>query len=280
MAPRLRTIVGIAALVSLTPAALAQSDAPAQPESEQPDAQPAPDASPTPVLNEESPEASLPEAESLFETHIEKIGGREKVFAQKNRRIYGVFEGQPFKFAARLTTWMDAPDKMRTKISEPAGTTIEIGFDGETAWRHVAGRDAALLEGEAEDATRDAADFHGQANYKDRYISIRTIGSGELLGRSVYIVRAAWPSGKTEHVLFDRDSGLYVGVQYTIPTDDGKGRDILTIVDGYKPFGGVLYPTTITQMTTDGGVLAKYTYRDVEVDVDDGFDDYGPPSDG
>ncbi len=234
----------------------------------------------TPVLTEQSPSSELPKAEDLFELYIKNIGGHDKVFAQENRRITGVFDGAPFKFAARLTTWLEAPDKLRTKIAEPAGRVIEIGYDGEQAWRRIDGGKVVVLDGTQADSLRDAADFYGQANYKDRYVSTQTVGVGELLERTVYIVKAVWPSGTTEHVLFDRESGLYVGVQYRVPVGEGEFRDILTIVDAYKDFEGVKYPTRITQMTSDGEIQAVYDYRDVSVDVDDGFDDYAPPSDG
>ncbi|MEZ6243675.1 MAG: hypothetical protein R3B57_11615 [Phycisphaerales bacterium] len=233
----------------------------------------------TPILTEDAPKSDLPTAEDLFERHIAAAGGHDKIYAQKNRRIIGVFEGPPFKFPARLTTWLEAPDKLRSHIAEPAGRSIDIGYDGKTAWRQMEDGPVVILDESAAANLRDAADFYGQANYKNRYMSIKTIGVGQLLGRSVYIVRAVWPSGVAEQVIFDRDSGYYVGVQYSIPTKEGSEVQILTVVDAYEDFGGAKYPTKITQMTPEGKVLAKYEYRNVRVDVDDGFDDYSPPAD-
>lgn len=268
MASTLARLISLALLGSFAAGAPGQ-DAPPPPEPAQEET--------TPILTEEAPSNALPSAESLFERHIAAIGGHDAVFAQKNRRITGVFEGKPFNFPARLTTWLEAPDRLYSKISEPAGRTILIGYDGQTAWRRIDGGPVAILEGSAAANLRDAADFYGQANYKSRYASIQTIGAGQLLGRDVYIVRAVWPSGEAELVLFDKAAGFYVGVQYRIPVQEGEPLEILTVVDGYKDVGGAKYPTKITQMSTDGKVMAKYEYRDIRVDVDDGFDGYSPP---
>ncbi|MFI4898044.1 MAG: hypothetical protein ACIARR_09480, partial [Phycisphaerales bacterium JB059] len=219
-------------------------------------------------------------ADELFERHIEAIGGRDAVFAQTSRRITGIYEGPPFDFAVRLTIWQDAPDNFHLRLAEPAGASMDIGYDGETGWRYVSGSSAQALSGQDLTELRQTADFYGEANYKERYPRRQTFRQTTVADRSVYLVAVQTEDGREIVVMFDVESGLFAGTRTKFVDPAGATREMISLISEYEDAGGVLYPRRIEQLI--GGLEKRivYKYRTVEVNVDNDNHDYSMPSDG
>lgn len=222
----------------------------------------------------------LPSADELFERHIEAIGGREAVFAQTSRRISGIYEGPPFDFAVRLTIWQDAPDRFHLRLAEPAGATMDIGYDGEVGWRHVSGSSAQALTGQDLSELRQTADFYGEANYKDRYPQRQTFRKTTIADREVYLVAVKTVDEREIVVMFDVESGLFSGTRTKFVDPAGAVREMISLISEYEDAGGVLYPRRIEQLI--GGLEKRitYQYRSVELNVDNSDHDYSMPSGG
>ncbi len=231
-------------------------------------AQDSPPASEPPTEASQVDPASLPTADEIFEKHIEAIGGREAIFAQTSRRISGVYEGPPFAFPVRLTLWQDAPDRFHLRLAEPAGATMDIGYDGQTGWRQVSGSNAAEMTGQDLAELRQTADFFGESNYKQRYTTRQTVGAATLAGRSVYVVGVVTPDKRDMYVMFDMETGLFTGTRTKFVDPAGATREMISIVSEYEDAGGVLYPRRIEQLI--GGLEERitYVYRKVEVDAE------------
>lgn len=222
----------------------------------------------------------LPTADELFERHIEAIGGRDAVFAQTSRRISGIYTGPPFEFPVRLTIWQDAPNRFHLRLAEPAGATMDVGFDGKTGWRAVSGASAQKLEGQDLAELRQTADFYGEANYSVRYPERQTVGTATLGDKSVYVVAVKTIDGRELFVMFDTETGLFTGTRSKFADPSGAVREMISVISEYEDAGGVLYPRRIEQLI--GGLEKRitYEYRKVEVDVPDDGHDYSMPGDG
>lgn len=221
----------------------------------------------------------LPSPESLFEKHIEAIGGKEKMKAIKSRRIEGRFVGRPFKFAARLTMWQEYPNKFHLKLHEPAGETIEICFDGETGWERQPGLGLREIKGLRIIELRDTADFWGEANWEDRYLEMNTLAFIENFnGLTGYGVHVKALSGREKLLIFSSDTGLYVGTRtLTVHPDTGKPAEFETVLAPYKAFAGVKLPMGMIQRFYQEKATTEITYHKVEINPEEKHD-FSPPA--
>lgn len=254
------TLIGLALAWAAGPA-MAQQDAP--------DAKPA--------------EADLPSAEEIFERHVEAIGGREAVFAQKTRYIEGTYEGAPFSAKARMKVWSEAPNKLHLQIAEPLGLQLDLYYDGEVTWQSISG-EAVALTGPRRVEIIEAADFFGEANYKDRYASYEIIGTAKLGDKEYYAVKAVSHFGRTRRLFFDTETGLFSAEQspIIITGKDGKPKTVAMeiLIHDYRDVGGgVLYPSSQEQRIPgeeEGTVVMRF--QNVQIDTGEKHD-FSPPAD-
>lgn len=219
-----------------------------------------------PAAQPETQPADLPAAESLFEAYIQAIGGREKIAAHHDRTLHGIYRVYSNGDTQILTLYTQAPDKMRAVLDAPAlGSTIRC-TNGQVAWgTNVSGTPFQLPEHESKEIM-DSAFFAGEAAYKDRYESIKTVGTASFEGKPAYQVDFVTKTGLTGSVFFDVDSKLVVARQ--IKAADGKGDGTLVLVTGYKEFEGVLFPTKQQQrMGSVQNLSVEIEFRWIDVNT-------------
>lgn len=225
---------------------------------------------------------NAPTVDEIFERHIEAIGGREKVFEIKDRVINGTFEGEPFKFPARLRIVTRAPNKMIWEASEPAGLGIKIVYNGELGWRvYQVGSGKGMTEwviGPSLVDLMETADFYGEANYKERYKELELAGTADFYGTTVYVVRGIRQSGKMHLLMFSIQTGLFIGSRTAVLHADGDMRPLDVRLENYKEFGGVLYPTRMVQQFRGETGSNVFEFSRVRVNTGEEFD-WTPPVD-
>jgi|GEM_PF-1372817 len=265
-----RHLVAVIVGLALTGGAASAQDEPTQPPTGSPAGdQPAPQAaSPSP---DQTPEqGDLPSPESLFERHIEAIGGWDAIRAITNRHIKGRIRNEKQGFLARLELWAEMPNKERVLVQVPGQGELDTWYDGQVGWR-VRGDEYQLVTGDSLVDLSMTADFLGEADYAVRYAELKTIDRRDFKeGREVYRVAYKAKNGKQGIILFDTESGLIDGslTTMTLKTRDVSGQmQSILVLEDYKDFGGMLWPTKIRQVTPNGETVI--TYRTVEVNVDD-----------
>ncbi|MEL6740443.1 MAG: hypothetical protein AAFP26_07295 [Planctomycetota bacterium] len=220
--------------------------------------------------------AEMPQPEAIFERYIEVIGGRDALDALKNREIRGVYEGPPFELPARLYMYQEKPNSAHLKIEQPFGGTIEISYDGQTGWERANDGTIRALTGLRLGEFIDTADFLGEANYKNRYAKLETVGESNLFGRNVWLVAAEAPGGRTRRLAFDKETGLFSGTITPSTTAQGE-RLIVVTVDNYQDAGGVLYPTLVEQrIVGQEGVVSTFRYNSIVTNIE-GEHDFSAP---
>lgn len=257
------------------PVTAAQTE-PIQPEPSQPETVP----TEPPLVEEPATDAELPPAEEILNRFIEVIGGKEKMKEIKSLRIDGRYSGRPFKFAARLTLWKEHPNQFHLKIAEPAGETIEMAFDKGDGWERQPGLGARPIEGLRLIEMKDTADFWGEANWEERYVSTQTVGEiANFNGERAYVVHVNAVSGREKMLVFSVESGLYVGTRtLTVHPDTGEPAEYESVLGPYKEFGGVKMPMGMTQRWVNGADSVKIEYTSIEVNPEEKHD-FGPPDD-
>jgi hypothetical protein len=125
----------------------------------------------------------------IFDRYIEALGGWDALSAQKNRRIKGTFEGDPFQFKASVTIWWEADERYHLNIREPAGLYYDLFAVEGMTWSVVMNREPTPIGRVQRQEILDTAEFLGEANYKRRYSQIETMGEAKAGETPVYIVR-------------------------------------------------------------------------------------------
>jgi hypothetical protein len=241
------------------------------------------------AVAQSSPQLGTPEAsgdesvtpESIFERHIEVIGGRGAVFNIRNRVISGTYEGDPFKFPARLRIIGEAPNKMVWEAFEPAGQGVRMVYNGELGWREastgVGPTQNGWIIGPPLVDLVEAADFWGESNYKERYVELELLGTTDFYGTTCYAVRGVRREGGKNHVLmFSIQSGLFVGSRTAVLHASGESRPLDVRLENYEEFGGVLYPTRMVQQFRGDTTASVFEFSRVRVNVDEQFN-WNPP---
>ncbi|MFI4892895.1 MAG: hypothetical protein ACIAQ0_05585 [Phycisphaerales bacterium JB058] len=249
------TTIGRALMLGLAmtgQAALAQDEAPAEP---------------APATEQ----TELPSAESLFERHIEAVGGKDKVFDITTRRFTATlkfYQGgseEPAQTSIlRITA--KAPDLMIQEIITPGVSTITKYFDGDAGWVVEQGKPAVAMEVEELERFAVGARFYAEADYKNHYKGYKTVNKQEVNGDTIYIVEIEHFSGRKEALAFSDDSGLIIGVA-GMRTIQGRQFEFRRSYEDYSDFGdGVLYAKTIREVM--GGTMFEIVMTSIDTDID------------
>lgn len=215
--------------------------------------------------------AELPSAESLFQKHIEAIGGKEKIFEIKSRRMTGSLKlflaGEDTPRQTMILRIMGkAPDLFMQEVVVPGqATTVQV-FDGKAAWVVDQNGEASALEGEALDRMMMNSQFYAEADYEKRFKSMETVEQQEVEGDTIAIVKVEYHSGRSEAYLFNETSGLLVGV-IGARSIQGQTVQFRRSYEDYKDFGsGVMNPSVVREVI--GNQMYELTFSKVETGVD------------
>jgi len=217
------------------------------------------------------PEAEFPSAASLFEKHIEAIGGKEKVFGERTRMLSGTLkiyvsgEDAPRQTGImRLTA--KAPNLLIQEIVFPGQSTEQRKFDGKAGWVTKEDGTATPMGPEELERMTVAANFYAEADYEKQYKSIETVEKQEVDGDTVYVVKVTHFSGRTEAFLFSDKTGLLVGVIGTRKVGDQMGQFRRSYED-YTDFGsGILSPKIVREVV--GNLMFEMTFNKVETGIE------------
>lgn len=209
---------------------------------------------------------NLPSPESLFEKHIEAIGGRDALAKQHDRILHGIYTVLSTGETQVLTIYAEAPNHLLAELVAPALGTTTRATDGADAWGTNNTGSPFSLTGRDRDDLMDSANFLGEADYKKAYSSTQTIGKANIDGKPAWRVDFVTQSGHKGAVYFDADSGLVVARQ--LFPDEKANNNTLIVVSDYKDFNGMKLPTKQRQLVGDKLTPAvEIEFRWIEVNT-------------
>jgi len=179
-------------------------------------------------------EPQLPRAEDLFARYVRALGD---LTAVQNRLTRGVVTGRSGRGDPRsgaFELYQELPSKTEAKIdlSYPPEANRELG-----------------------------ALFFGGSKLRERYSSVKTIGSDQIRGRSAYVVEAIPTNGGLpERLYFDALSGVLLRRHHEVPTLVGVLPAEYDF-DDYRTVDGALVPFVMQWSRADYQV----THRAAEV---------------
>jgi hypothetical protein len=226
---------------------------------------------PETIEQAQEPAQDLPAAESLFDRHIEAIGGKEAVFAIQSRKltgrvkIYGPGSEKP-QVTGILRIHAEAPDKIVQEIVIVGTMTQKRIFDGKAGWL-LNNEDAPVaMTGEELERFTVASRFYAEADYENHFKSISTVDKQENELGSVYMVRVEHFSGRIEAYLFSEESGLLVGIVGQRANANGEPEQFQRLYENYTEYDGVKTTQLIRESTPRQ--LIELEFSNVENDVD------------
>jgi len=205
--------------------------------------------------------AALPDARSLFATHLERVGGAERVRALRSLRMKGTFELRAMGVrSVAVEVQRLAPDLLREEIQFPHGLPDKVVrvFDGELAWELNRVLGDRLLDADACREARESDALHAAADWEQSYRSMRTVARVEFAERPAYRVDTVLASGTPRTLFFDVASGFLLGRE--------GASEAVVVWDDWRTFDGLALPMLEKRFLEDTGVEEVLRFQEVEFD--------------
>ncbi len=182
-------------------------------------------------------------AKEVFEKYVSAIGGRDKIATINTLQMSmsSNMMGQTLDMQASKA----APNKSLTEVKMGGNVVQKIVFDGEKG--KMSG-----MQGTQEVSGDEALDMAISSAIVEEIVYISGSVKTELVaveqidGADAYGIEVTLPSGKSSVRYYDSASGLLVKVTNTVESPQGA-MTLSSEFGDYKEFGGVLFPTTMTQ---------------------------------
>lgn len=227
----------------------------------------------TPAVHAQAPSpaaaatAALPTSDDVINHYVKAIGGQDAWKKISSRQFIGTIEIPAMSVSGTLESHEKAPDKMLSVVVV-AGSAFRRGFDGKAAWADDPQNGLRELTGPEFDDTKREADFYRPLNLQKTYSKIAVTGTEKVGDHDAYVVDATLPSGDTDKLYFDTQSGLLVksiGQQHT-----PQGAVTMQVeLSDYRDTDGVKLPYAIHQSTPQFEFNVKFTEVHTNVSFDD-----------
>jgi hypothetical protein len=164
------------------------------------------------------------------------------------------------------------PNRMILKTTVPGIGDIMEGFDGSHAWSVSPMTGPMLKIGKELTQTKFDADFYKEL-YDPKDYTLKTVEKTVFEGRPCYKILVSRIDGVQDTEFYDVETGLRAGSIVTRESPMGQ-MTMTSVESGYKKFGNLTHPTTVTQ--TVMGVQQTITLTSIEYDKVDPKD-LAPP---
>ncbi|MBX3389970.1 MAG: DUF620 domain-containing protein [Phycisphaeraceae bacterium] len=199
---------------------------------------PAPADTPAPA----APQAeSLPDAKAIMEKYLDALGGVDRLKKIKSRQITMNLEmpAQGLKGVVHLYQMPPAMAYSETEIAQ-IGKILQ-GSDGDTVWESNVMMGTRILKGAERAAFLRGMRFNADYDYEDLFKSMKTVGVENIAGRPAYAVEVVNQDDTKETRLFDKESGLLVGLRTTTTSQMGEIKSE-TVFSDYRDVQGTKVP--------------------------------------
>jgi len=204
----------------------------------------APAASPPPAAQNA---VRLPAAGDVFARYRLAIGGEAAIRKYTSRRTTGRFELPAQGIGGVYELLAAAPDRMRIRIDLGGLGSMQRGYDGTTGWALDPAVGPRIVTGSELDEMRHSADFYYDLHDPASFTSATVVERAPFEGRDCYTVKLVRPSGFEVLEYYDAVSGLLSGFRMNSSSSMGTVPSVVTVLEEYKPFGGVQTATRARQ---------------------------------
>jgi hypothetical protein len=189
----------------------------------------------------------LPSAGDLFAKYRLAVGGEAAIRKYTTRRTTGRFELPAQGIGGVFELLAAAPDRMRIRIDLGGLGTMQRGYDGTTGWALDPAVGPRVITGAELDEMRHSADFYYDLHDPKTFKSATVIERAPFEGRECYTVKIIRPSGFEVLEYYDVTTGLIDGFRMSSTSSMGTVPSVVTVLEEYKPYGGVQTATRARQ---------------------------------
>lgn len=192
-------------------------------------------------------QSSLPAAATLVAKYDAAIGAQAMMKAPQVTTTGGMTMS-----AAGINATFEmvqlAPNRMQMVTTIPGVGSIQIGYDGTTAWSVDPMQGPRVLTGKEADEIIEQADPRAGARAPELFTAVQTVADTTMNGERCFLVKFNWKSGRETFDCYSAASGLMVGSKSVQQTQMGQ-IPVTTLYSDYKKFGDFLVPTkTVNSM--------------------------------
>jgi hypothetical protein len=207
----------------------------------------------------------LPKAESLFDSFVEKAGGRAMFEKIANRRAKAVLKMSVMPDPGEVTSTVTKAGPYRVVVDTKAIGRIEYGCDGPVVWEINPVSGPRILEGSEAQRLRFLNGLDLPMRWRDIYKRVECTGLATVADRPAFKVLAVSREDYPVTYYFDQASGLLAKIEYPMVTIVGQGLQEIFLGD-YRTVNGALFP--FLQVRKESGREMALTFTSVEYNVD------------
>ncbi len=208
-----------------------------------------------------------PSVDDIIAKHVKAIGGKEKLSAQKSRKLSGKTMMGGGAMEAPTSLEMERPNRFRVDFTFQ-GMTGTQAYDGKTGWfiMPFGGKtDPEKMSPEDMKELEDQADIDGPlVDYKEKGHKVELMGKEDADGAQAYKLKVTKKSGDVEYHFVDAEQFLVLKVKGK-RSIQGTEVDFETVFGDYKPVEGVILAHSIENRGGPMGGGMVMTIEKVEV---------------
>lgn len=198
--------------------------------------------------------ADLPDGAELMDKTIEASGGKEAHDRIKTVVTRGTLTMPMLPEPAKTESYTTKDKKMLQVVTLPGMGEVRSGMNGDVAWEMNPMMGPRLLSKE-ETVAQMMDDDLSDADWRDKYATVKTTGVEEFGGKQCYVVELTPKEGQPLTMLIDKETSLPAGVRLVAQTNMGA-LPISVRMEDYRTTDGITIPHRQVQEMAGQEVVA------------------------
>lgn len=217
------------------------------------------------ILTFAQAEGITPEAQKVFDSYIEAVGGKEKLESIESIKMEGTMSIPAMGMNASVLMVQKLPNSFYLEQNIPGMGKMRQGYDGKTGWSSDPMQGFRVLQGVELDYLVEENNIRSNLFVADRYSSAKIL-EGESADGKITIEAVKKSNGSLDTLHFDSETFLLVGME-SIEDMGPQGSLPVNITLGtYIDIDGFKSPSKLT--ITNPSMNIEMTFLNIELNKD------------
>jgi hypothetical protein len=208
----------------------------------------------------------LPSGMDIINKFVDATGGKDAYQQRTSYITKANLEIPMAGITADMTIYMQAPNKMATKLDLGQFGSQQTVTDGTDAWEISTMTGPRLLTDAEKASLQRQAAFDVQFNPEKYYESIETVQKTEFADEPAYEVKLTTKDGNTVTQYYSVESSLLLGQSSKEQTQMGEMESTVTMSD-YRDAGGVKVPFKTVIEIPSMGMTQNLTITNIDTET-------------
>lgn len=226
-----------------------------------------PPATPPADKKADAPAEDLAKAEEILDRFVKETGGKEAWNGIKTLVKIGKLN-MAMQIEGDFKEYVKMPGKMYSELTLGQFGDVKTGSDGETVWQESTMQGPRILEGAEREMSIETAIPGKEANWRDWFKEVTTVGVADVKGKPAYKVELTPKEGTKRTAYYDKETGLMVREDRVLESQMGK-IPLQSYISDYKKVGDLVFPHKVSVSLPSGEMVTTYEKIEVNVDIPD-----------